>query len=452
MRTNPRLGVFFFWHVPHHESHTLAKPPEVSRSNPCSGAQTHAFIMKTCLLTLALLSCLITASAADKRILLLAGKQSHGPGDHEFRAGCLLLKKCLDGLPSIQIEVYTNGWPTSDAVFEGADAVVFYADGGEGHPAIQGDHPKIVDRLAEKGVGLGCMHYAVEVPKGEAGQEMSRWIGGYYEHQYSVNPMWVPNYTSSSFPKHPVTRGVESFALLDEWYFNMRWPEQAQADASLTGAIKPYPAGVTPILVATPSNKVRKGPYVYPPGPYDHIVAANGRQETMMWTFDRPNGGRSFGFTGGHKHVNWSNDNERKVVLNAILWIAKVEVPENGVPSSLRPEDLAANLDPKTPPLTVPNLTGQWTFHVETDNGSGDPSFTFVHAGQNLLGHYKGLFGEAVVFGSVERNHSVKLSFDVERQNEPVSITYTGKVESADKMQGKVKFGEREGTWTATKQ
>jgi hypothetical protein len=37
----------------------------------------------------------------------------------------------------------------------------------------------------------------------------------------------------------------------------------------------------------------------------------------------------------------------RKVVLNAMLWITKIEVPENGVESKVTEEDMAANLDPK---------------------------------------------------------------------------------------------------------
>ena len=405
--------------------------------------------MKKSVLLLALvgLSALTSVSAADKRILLIAGPKSHGPGDHEFRAGCLLLKKCLDPVPGVRVEVYTNGWPSSDSVFEGADAVVIYSDGGEGHPAIKGDRMKLMDALASKGVGIGCMHYAVEVPKGAAGQAMSRWIGGYYEHLYSVNPMWVPDY--KTFPQTAVTRGVGSFGLLDEWYFNMRWPSETHSDASLEGAARSKPAGVTPILVATPSDKVRQGPYVYPSGPYPHIVAAKGRQETMMWTFERPDGGRGFGFTGGHKHVNWSNDNYRKVVLNAILWVAKADVPANGVQSSVRPEDLAANLDPKGQPADAPNLTGAWTCHVETANGSGDPHFTFVHAGQNLLGDYKGLFGAATVFGEVGKNQNVKFWFNATRDDQEIPVSYSGTVESSTRMQGKVKFGDvGEGTWT----
>ena len=52
-------------------------------------------------------------------------------------------------------------------------------------------------------------------------------------------------------------------------------------------------------------------------------------------------------FTGGHTHANWGDDNQRKVVLNAILWIAKARVPRNGVESAVTPEQLAANFDPK---------------------------------------------------------------------------------------------------------
>jgi type 1 glutamine amidotransferase len=379
----------------------------------------------------------LSASAGEKNIILIAGKQSHGPGDHEFRAGCLLLQQCLEPVAGVRVKVYTNGWPDSDSALDGADAVVIYSDGGPGHPAIQGNRIQVIDALVKKGVGIGCMHYAVEVPKGEAGQAMQRWIGGFYEHQFSVNPMWVPNYRS--YPDHAVSRGVGPFALLDEWYFNLRWPEDQK--------------GITHILVDKPSDKVRKGPYVYPPGPYEHIVAASGRQETMMWTFDRPDGGRGFGFTGGHKHVNWSNDHWRKVVLNAILWVAKAEIPANGVSSKVLPEQLTQNLDPKLPALTVPNLTGHWKCQVETDNGSGEPSFTFVHAGQNLLGRYKGLLGEADVFGSVNKSNRVSFGFTGTRNDQELPVAYSGQIEAPDKMKGSVKFGEvGQGTWKAQKE
>jgi hypothetical protein len=285
----------------------------------------------------------LPVSGADKRIVLIAGKPSHPPGMHEFRAGCLLFQKALAGVPGIAVQVFDQGWPSKmvngervedSGALEGADAVLIFADGGKGNPAIQGDHMKVLDALAAKGVGLGFAHYGVEVPAGAAGDAMHRWIGGYYEDHYSVNPMWKPPF--DKLPQHPITRGVGPFATHDEWYFNMRW--------STDPAVQKR---VTPILVATPSDEVRKGPYVSPKGPYDHIVAASGRAETMMWTFERPDGGRGLGFTGGHTHANWGDVNQRRIVLNALLWLAKVDVPAKGVVDKITAEDLTQNLDVK---------------------------------------------------------------------------------------------------------
>ena len=67
----------------------------------------------------------------------------------------------------------------------------------------------------------------------------------------------------------------------------------------------------------------------------------------MLWAVERKDGGRGFGFTGGHFHDNWGNNNYRKVVLNALLWVAKADVPEGGVESTVTKADLDANLDPK---------------------------------------------------------------------------------------------------------
>ena len=66
-----------------------------------------------------------------------------------------------------------------------------------------------------------------------------------------------------------------------------------------------------------------------------------------MWCTERADGGRGVGFTGGHFHKNWEDENFRKIVLNAMLWITKIEVPEGGVTSSVTAEDMAANLDAK---------------------------------------------------------------------------------------------------------
>ncbi|MCX8156190.1 MAG: ThuA domain-containing protein [Verrucomicrobiae bacterium] len=269
--------------------------------------------------------------AAERTLLLIAGRPSHPPGMHEFRAGALLLQKCLAEVPGLKTLVASNGWPTEAGWLERADAIVIYADGGGGHPAIQQDRLKLLQGLLDKGVGFGVMHYACEVPKDRGGKEFLEWVGGYYEDRYSCNPIWEPEF--KRFVNHPTTRGVQPFSIKDEWYFCLRFRENME--------------GIIPILAATPSDKVRNGPYVWPAGPYPHVQAASGREEVMMWAVERPNGGRSFGFTGGHFHANWGEPNFRKVVLNALLWVSKVDVPPQGVASTVTAEELQQNLDPK---------------------------------------------------------------------------------------------------------
>ncbi len=272
-----------------------------------------------------------TVAAEPTRILLVAGRPSHGPGEHEFRAGALLIQRSLQSVSGVRTIVASNGWPTSPEAFDGVAAVVIYADGGAGHPAIQNDRMNFLNGLASKGVGLGFMHYGVEVPKGDPGEAMQEWIGGYYEHEFSCNPMWSPEF--QTFPDHPITRGVRPFSIRDEWYFNLRFREDRK--------------GITPILLAKPADQVRDGKYVWPQGPYPHIQAAKGRDEVMMWVREREDGGRGLGFTGGHFHRNWGNPDFRKVVLNAMLWLAKVEVPAQGIDGALPETELALNLDAK---------------------------------------------------------------------------------------------------------
>jgi hypothetical protein len=67
----------------------------------------------------------------------------------------------------------------------------------------------------------------------------------------------------------------------------------------------------------------------------------------MAWAYERPDGGRGFGFTGGHFHRNWGDENFRRLVVNAILWSAKVDVPGSGAKVEFDPADLNKNLDKK---------------------------------------------------------------------------------------------------------
>ena len=262
-----------------------------------------------------------------KRVVLIAGSCSHGSGQHEHQAGCVLLAQLLNkNVPGIQADVYTGGWPKDPRAFDNAAAVVMYSDGGEGH--MVNPHLDELAVLMKKGVGLACIHYAVEVPKGKPGDYFLNWIGGYFETYWSVNPVWQARF--DTLPRHPITRGVKPFQTDDEWYYHMRFPEKM--------------TGVTAILSAVPPTTTLEredGPHEGNPA----VRAEMGKPQTVAWCRERPDGGRGFGITAGHFHRNWTNDDYRKLVLNAIAWVAKVNVPKAGVSSQTPAKAaMAANL------------------------------------------------------------------------------------------------------------
>jgi hypothetical protein len=280
-----------------------------------------------------------------RKLVLIAGQPSHPPMMHEFRAGTILLEKRLREVPGLVVDRHEMGWVKDESTFDDADAVVCFSDGNAKHPTLQAEgRLALIESLVARGVGFGCMHYGVEVPKDKGAEQFRRWIGGCYEHEWSCNPIYEARF--DAFPEHPVTRGIEPFSITDEWYFNMRFAEGFDADGPKEIAGVKF----TPLLVTTPTDETRDGPYVYPKGPYPHIQAAKGRKEALMWSVERPDGGRGFGFTGAHFHKNWQDEAFRKVILNALCWIAKVEVPDGGIASApVSDEEIALNLDDKKP-------------------------------------------------------------------------------------------------------
>jgi len=197
---------------------------------------------------------------------------------------------------------------------------------------LQDGHLAQIGALMDKGVGLGAIHWAVEIPKDKGESEYLKWLGAAYEANWSVNPVWEANF--ATLPDHPITRGVKPFQIRDEWYFHLRF----------TDGMK----GVTPILFAIPPASTMDRP----DGPHSGNPAVreavkNGEPAVVCWAYERPDGGRGFGFTGAHYHDNYGNENFRKIVLNGILWIAKAEVPSDGVESTVIKDDLNQNLDRK---------------------------------------------------------------------------------------------------------
>jgi type 1 glutamine amidotransferase len=322
------------------------------------------------------------AADAKKKIVFIAGGPSHGFFAHDHLAGCKLLAKRINEVPGFEATVAYKAWPKPEEL-ENAAAIVIYCDGGGGHMAIP--HKDELKALSAKGVGIGCIHYAVEVPKEKAGQEWLDTMGGYFETFLSINPHWQAEF--NELPKHAVANGVKPFTTTDEWYYHMRFREEMK--------------GVRPILSAVPPDKTRQGKDdAHGGNPTVRAGIGKSLLEHVVWVsenFSTPDAkeptSRGFGCTGGHFHKNWANDQFRKTILNAIVWIAKGEVPNDGIQSN-RPDadELLGDrdLDAKNeqPPANFDKA--KLTAEIEEMNKPFEPKIVKPHAraaqpGEELL-------------------------------------------------------------------
>jgi len=140
--------------------------------------------------------------------------------------------------------------------------------------------------------------------------QITEWAGGYFDYESGTNAnKWYSaiqtrEWTTASAAgaaEHPVARGVKPFRVTEEFYFRMRFRE---GDARLK-----------PIILRQ--------------------AGGNELEDTVGWAVERADGGRGFGFTGGHFYRNWWLPDFRRLVLNAVAWTARMDVPVGGVRSTL---------------------------------------------------------------------------------------------------------------------
>ncbi len=281
----------------------------------------------------ALLALLATACAfaveSPRRVLFIAGPKSHDRDVHEFPRGAELLAEALNrsGLP-VAAEV-SLGWPASEASVAQASLVVLYSDGLDAHVA-KGHAAALRARLAA-GKALAVLHFALEPLDDDPSLKelLLDAIGARFEAGWSVNPVWALKANPAA--SHPAARGVGPLTVQDEIYFHLRFRDGQR--------------GVTPLLTALPPADV-----LAEDGPRSGnaaVRAAIGRGEaqTIAWTAQNENGARGFGFTGGHSHRFWYDDQVRRLVLNGLVWAAGLEVPAGGAPLVSPSAPLLATID-----------------------------------------------------------------------------------------------------------
>lgn len=250
------------------------------------------------------------------KIVLIAGSNFFKAGEHEYVPGCAVLMDLLKQTSGVA-PVLAIDWPKSPETLTNAKAVVFFFDGGAKHGVVKGDHAAQVQKLADAGVGLVFFHQAVDYPK-DFGDRARGLMGAVWEPGYSQRAHWVDEF--KTFPDHPITRGVKSFKIDDGWLSKLRFVPDLK--------------GVTP-LMRTTSPKAKPAPE-----PNNEAIVA--------WAYDRPAGGRSFSFTGGHLHASLAEEGYRRFLTNGILWAAGQEIPAAGAPVNFDVKELPKYL--KTPP------------------------------------------------------------------------------------------------------
>jgi type 1 glutamine amidotransferase len=245
------------------------------------------------------------------KIVFIAGSNLFKPGEHEYIGGCALLMDMVKQTPDVA-PVLALDWPKNPQTFAGAKTVVFFADGAEKHPALQAERAAQLQKLVDAGVGLVMLHQGVDVPK-ERGDQMRSWMGAAWEKGHSQRAHWIDSY--DFLPDHAVTRGVKPFKIDDGYLYKLKF--------------QPEMKGITPILrTVNPKTPNAK------------------RDDTSIvaWTYERKDDGRSFAFTGGHLHVSFAEEGYCRLLTNAILWTAKVDVPRFGAAVTLTTDELNSYL------------------------------------------------------------------------------------------------------------
>lgn len=239
-----------------------------------------------------LVSTLVSAAEPrPKRILLLGqSPDNHAWSLHEYMAGQKLLAQMLSRVDGVQPVVVNadEPWAEGPELLDGADgAVVFLSQGAQW---LSADPKRLAAfrKLAERKGGLSVLHWGMgtrEVPPIDTFVALFGGTHGGPDRKYKVVTARVEP------AEHAITDGIEPFEVKDEFYYRLKFTKSRP--------------GIQPLFV----------------------VPIEGGDETVAWAWDRPDGGRSFGFSGLHFHENWSREEYRRLVLQGVLWTLDVDRP-----------------------------------------------------------------------------------------------------------------------------
>lgn len=257
------------------------------------------------LLVVALLGFASTAAAEAKKKLLLIGQgpDGHPRETHEYYAGLRVLEETLAPLAD-QLEIQQiradGDWHEGPDLLAKADGVVLYlAEGAKWVEADARRYQAFV-KLAERGGGLVALHWAIGArdAKHVAGyQKLLGAVHGGADRKYK----FLETAVTVADRDHPITRGIADFRIKDEFYYQLKFTDAP---------------GIVPLLKAEIDDE----------------------RYTVCWAWERPDKGRSFGFSAMHYHDNWRRPEYRRLVGQGVLWTLRLDAPAENWPPPLADE------------------------------------------------------------------------------------------------------------------
>jgi quercetin dioxygenase-like cupin family protein/type 1 glutamine amidotransferase len=279
-----------------------------------------------------------TPLVAQPTIVLIGGKkQGYPAGEHDFPDGVLTLERLIKASPAftsanVLVKSFPVGFPKNLAEIDDASVIVLYDglvdnSGEQVNPLQDPAVKQEVGKLMARGVGLVALHQSLALPNRNSGLPLVSWLGvARVENDRSTEIVPVTVASAS----HPIARGVKAFDYHDEFYSKME-----TAGSS-----------VTPILSAKVHTQFRG-----PKGVFEDPA----KTVPIAWAHERPDGGRAFAFSGMHYLATLDDPQVRKLLLNAILWTAHVEVPSDGATANIAVLGKDGRLT-SDPPQTTRNL------------------------------------------------------------------------------------------------
>ncbi len=243
--------------------------------------------------------------AAEKKRLLLVGQKrdNHPVTTHEFMPGLRVLAATLQKSDAVEVQLVEaeEAWPAGPDLIRRADGLVLYVSEGAKWLAADQRRQDAIAQLAAHGGGLTALHWGIGAKDPQYVAAFAQLFGGCHggpDRRYQV----LETRVQPVAPRHPIARGLAPLVVHDEFYYRLKRP---------AGNAQPQP-----VLTAT----------------------IDGAEEMVALAFQRPDGGRSFGFTGLHFHENWKQEFYRRLVAQGVLWTLKLDIPEQGINVDVEPD------------------------------------------------------------------------------------------------------------------